>query len=163
METRTQLDKIEISDHSTKHGWNRKQTRNHPILHGSRFTSQWKDTHRTISYHWIGNPKVILGLPWLQKHNLEINWKEGTLLWRTTTTEEVLDEEEHLNQLINASDKVILEYLGMENKIWINSKDNLATKLAAEANQKKPDLTLEQFVPPEYHEYLDIFDEDKAN
>jgi hypothetical protein len=51
----------------------------------------------------------------------------------------------------------------MENKIWINSKDNLATKLAAEANQKKPDLTPEQLVPLEYHEYLDIFDEDKAN
>jgi hypothetical protein len=51
----------------------------------------------------------------------------------------------------------------MKNKIWINSKDNLATKLAAEANQKKPDLTPEQLVLPEYHEYLDIFDEDKAN
>jgi hypothetical protein len=51
----------------------------------------------------------------------------------------------------------------MENNIWINSKDNLATKLAAEANQKKPDLTPEQLLPPEYHEYLDIFDEDKAN
>jgi hypothetical protein len=77
--------------------------------------------------------------------------------------EEVLDKEEHLNQPINASDKVLLEYLGMENKIWINSEDNLATKLAAEANQKKLDLTPEQLVPPEYHEYLDIFDKDKAN
>jgi hypothetical protein len=52
--------------------------------------------------------------------------------------EEVLDEE-HLNRPTNASDKVLLEYLGMENKIWINSKENLATKLAAEANQKRPD------------------------
>jgi hypothetical protein len=51
----------------------------------------------------------------------------------------------------------------MENKIWINSKENQATKLAAEANQKKPDLTPEQLVPSEYHEYLDIFDKDKAN
>jgi hypothetical protein len=74
-----------------------------------------------------------------------------------------LDEEEHLNQPINASDKFLLEYLGMEIEIWINSKDNLATKLAAEANQKKPDLTPEQLVPSEYHKYLDIFDEDKAN
>jgi hypothetical protein len=74
-----------------------------------------------------------------------------------------LDKEEHLNRPIDASDKVLLEYLGMENEIWINSKDNLATKLAAEANQKKPDLTSEQLIPPEYHEYLDIFNEDKAN
>jgi hypothetical protein len=111
----------------------------------------------------LGNQKVILGLPWLRKHNLEINWKEGTLHWRTTTIEEVLDEEEPLNRPINASNKVLLEYLGMENEVWINSKDNLATRLAAEVKQKKPDLTPEQLVPPEYHEYLDIFSEDKAN
>jgi hypothetical protein len=83
-----------------------------------------------ISHYWMGNQKVILGLPWLREHNPEINWKEGTLHWRTTTMEEVLDEEEHLNQPVNASDKVLLKYLGMENKIWINSKDNLATRLA---------------------------------
>jgi hypothetical protein len=111
----------------------------------------------------LGNQKIILGLPWLREHNLEINWKEGTLQWRTTTIEEVLDEEKHLNRPINALDKVLLEYLGMENELWINSKENLATKLASEANQKKPDLTPEQLVPREYHNYLDIFDEDKAN
>jgi hypothetical protein len=92
----------------------------------------------------LGNQKIILGLPWLRKYNPEINWKEGTLQWRTTTMEEVLDEEEHLNQPTNASDKILLEYLGMENELWINSKENLATKLASEANQKKPDLTPEQ-------------------
>jgi hypothetical protein len=111
----------------------------------------------------LGNQKVILGLPWLRKHNPEINWKEGTLHWRTMTMEEVLDEEEPLNRPINALDKVLLEYLGMENEVWINSKDNLATRLAAEVNQKKPDPTPEQLVPPEYHKYLDIFNEDKAN
>jgi hypothetical protein len=51
----------------------------------------------------------------------------------------------------------------MENEFWINSKENLATKLASEANQKKPDLTPEQLVPQKYHDYLDIFDKDKAN
>jgi hypothetical protein len=54
----------------------------------------------------LGNQKIILGLPWLREHNPEINWKEGTLQWRTTTMEEVLDEEEHLNRPVNASDKV---------------------------------------------------------
>jgi hypothetical protein len=79
------------------------------------------------------------------------------------TMEEVLDEEEHSNQPVNASDNVLLEYLGMENEVWINSKDNLATRLAAEVNQKKPDLTPEQLVPLEYYKYLDVFDKDKAN
>jgi hypothetical protein len=45
----------------------------------------------------LENQKIILGLPWLREHNPKINWKEGTLQWRTTTMEEVLDEEEHLN------------------------------------------------------------------
>jgi hypothetical protein len=27
----------------------------------------------------LGNQKIILGLPWLQEHNPEKNWKEGTL------------------------------------------------------------------------------------
>jgi hypothetical protein len=30
----------------------------------------------------LGNQKIILGLPWLREHNLEMNWKEGTLQWR---------------------------------------------------------------------------------
>jgi hypothetical protein len=111
----------------------------------------------------LGNQKIILGLPWLREHNPKINWKEGTLQWETTTMEEVLDKEEHLNRPTNASDEVLLEYLGMENKLWINLKENLATKLASEANQKKPDLTPEQLVPREYHDYLDIFNENKAN
>jgi hypothetical protein len=45
----------------------------------------------------LGNQKIILGLPWLRKHNPEINWKEGTLHWQTTTMEEEVDEDEHLN------------------------------------------------------------------
>jgi hypothetical protein len=59
-------------------------------INGKKHTEQFLITE-------LGNQKVILGLPWLQKHNPEINWKEGTLLWRTTTTEVVLDKEEHLN------------------------------------------------------------------
>ena len=38
-----------------------------------------------------------------------------------------------------------------------------ATDLAAEANSKKLELTPEKIVPKEYHEFLDIFDEEKAN
>jgi hypothetical protein len=64
----------------------------------------------------------------LREHNPKINWKEGTLQWRTTTMKEVLDKEEHLNKPVNASDKVLLEYLGMEKELWIDLKKNLATK-----------------------------------
>ena len=30
----------------------------------------------------LGNQKVILGLPWLRKHNPEIDWKKGMVAWR---------------------------------------------------------------------------------
>jgi hypothetical protein len=39
----------------------------------------------------------------------------------------------------------------------------LGNKIGCGSEPKKPDLTSEQLVPLEYHEYLDIFNEDKAN
>ena len=42
------------------------------------------------------------------------------------------------------------------------SKINVATKLAIEENKKKEEKTNEEFVPKEYHEYLDVFSEKKA-
>ena len=77
----------------------------------------------------LGKQKIILGYPWFQKHNPEINWKTGELNWRigkpsklkdilkkmaeairpkhspqrppSPTIEEISDEEEHLNQTQN--------------------------------------------------------------
>ena len=31
----------------------------------------------------LGNQKIILGLPWLRKHNPEIDWEKGMVTWRT--------------------------------------------------------------------------------
>ena len=58
----------------------------------------------------LGKQKVILGFPWFEEMNPEINWKEGTLNWRMenrtpTTFTEVLDEEEYLNRTQNTSDE----------------------------------------------------------
>ena len=47
--------------------------------------------------------------------------------------------------------------------IWINTKTNLAMDMAIKANIKKKEILVEELVPPEYHEFLDIFDEEKAN
>ena len=58
---------------------------------------------------------------------------------------------------------VLLEFLNLEDEVWINTKMNMATSLVVEANSKKPELTPKQLVPKEYHEYLDIFAEEKAN
>ena len=49
------------------------------------------------------------------------------------------------------------------NSVWICSKTNLATDITIPENLKKEDLTDKQTVPPEYHKYLDIFDEKQAS
>jgi Reverse transcriptase (RNA-dependent DNA polymerase) len=50
----------------------------------------------------------------------------------------------------------------LETDVWIN-KTNITTELAIEENSKKTDKTDEQLVPAEYHEYLNIFSEEKAH
>ena len=35
--------------------------------------------------------------------------------------------------------------------------------MVIEANQKKEKLLVKEMVPPEYHEFLNVFDEEKAN
>ena len=137
----------------------------------------------------LGNQKVILGLPWLREHNPEIDWEKGTVVWRNLEWSKNLvkqwqqkresirkeqqpsmEEEEDLESAKNHSlnplldmDMILLELLNIEDEVWINTKTNMATSLAAEANPKKPELTPKQLIPQEYHEYMDIFDEEKAN
>jgi hypothetical protein len=50
----------------------------------------------------------------------------------------------------------------LETDVWIH-KTNIATELAIEENSKKTDKMDEQLVSAEYHEYLDIFSEEKAH
>jgi len=68
----------------------------------------------------LGKQKVILGFPWLQEENPEINWKSGTLTWKEEmstdnieigqikplnipkpTLEDMECEDEYLNQTQN--------------------------------------------------------------
>ena len=45
----------------------------------------------------------------------------------------------------------------------MDQKTNVATQLATEENKKKQDKPIKELVPEEFHEYLDVFDEEKAN
>ena len=51
----------------------------------------------------------------------------------------------------------------IDTDIWINAKSNLAMDMAIKANLKKKEILVTKLVPLEYHEFLDIFDEEKAN
>ena len=108
----------------------------------------------------LGKQKVILGFPWFEEMNPEINWKEGTLAWRKekktpATIAEVLDEEEYLNRTQNSSsendeeslDLLVIDVNGKIAPIWINAKTNLAMDMAIENNLKKKELLVTKMVP----------------
>ena len=133
----------------------------------------------------LGRHKIILGLPWLRKANPIIDWEKGTLEWRETTMDkkqpeketrirtpvmitEEEDEEEYLNSTQNPLDNNELALLvsaitgEMDNDLWINAKMSTATEIQAELNLKKKIVPLEEQIPKEFHEFLDIFSEEKA-
>jgi hypothetical protein len=78
--------------------------------------------------------------------------------------EEVVDNEKQKNQTTSPLKEnklgVYIELL--ETDVWIH-KTNIATELAIKENSKKQDKMDKQLVPAEYHEYLDIFSEEKAH
>jgi hypothetical protein len=78
--------------------------------------------------------------------------------------EEVVDDEELKNQTtLPLKENKMGAYIKLlETDVWIN-KTNITTELAIEENSKKTDKTDEQLVLVEYHEYLDIFSEEKAH
>jgi hypothetical protein len=78
--------------------------------------------------------------------------------------EEVVDDEERKNRatLSLKEDKLGVFIKLLETDVWIY-KTNITTELAIEENSKNQDKTDEQLVPAEYHEYLDIFSEEKAH
>ena len=51
----------------------------------------------------------------------------------------------------------------MDNDIWINAKMSMAMEIQAELNRKKKDLPLEEQIPKEFHDFLDIFSEEKLD
>jgi hypothetical protein len=79
------------------------------------------------------------------------------------------DEEEDLNRTQNpAPDNNILlaivEELEEEmDEVWIRTKTSSSIEFHLRHDEKKEDIPLTEQIPEEYHEYLDVFDEDKAD
>ena len=88
---------------------------------------------------------------------------------KTSIVEEDDKEEQKNRTLIPIKDEdeteIMLKLLDtMEpDEIWINYKTNISMELAIKENEKKEDKSVKEIVPREYHDYLDVFNEDKAN
>jgi hypothetical protein len=78
--------------------------------------------------------------------------------------EEVVDNKKPKNRmtLLLEEDKMGVYIKLLETDVWIH-KINIATELAIEENSKKMEKTDKQLVLTEYHEYLDIFSQEKAH
>jgi len=85
--------------------------------------------------------------------------------------EDEKDEEEHSNRLysinpiIDEEDFVIrtIEETENESNVWINAKTTTSQLLHQTHDEKKKDIPLKEQIPEEYHEFLDVFDEKKAD
>jgi hypothetical protein len=70
---------------------------------------------------------------------------------------EELDDE----QIGNA---VFLSYIEEAKlKVWINAKTGIAMGLAIKENKKKADLLVKKLIPEDLQDFLDVFDNNKAN
>ena len=134
-----------------------------PIIDWAKGTLEWRQTTT-------------------EKRRLDKDTKTRTPV--TITEEE--DKEEHLNSTQNPTDddrliSLISSITGEmddnpwvnaklislitdeeDDEIWINAKSTTATEIQAELNLKKEELPLKEQIPKEFHEFLDIFSEEKA-
>ena len=122
----------------------------------------------------LGKEQIILGFPWLNEHNPDINWKSREISWRQQRRKLIIkqsskkrpvtiSEEEDKDMYLNQTQNPLASITGeTDSEIWINSKSTTATQLQAEINSKKTVLPLEEQIPKEFHEYLDVFSEEKA-
>jgi site-specific DNA-cytosine methylase len=131
----------------------------------------------------LGKQKIILGYLWFKQTNLDINWKECTLTWQAKqdkrkptpkpTIKNETDPEDWKNHTVNLIEElddkqignaVLLSYIEeAKSKVWINAKTRMAIKLAIKKNEKKTDLPVEKLIPEDLHDFLDVFDKNKAN
>src|SRR3954469_14239617 len=122
----------------------------------------------------LGKDKGFLGYDWLNTHNPTIDWKKQTLEFSQCpdmckpakgVKEKSPDEDEENEGLtMRRMIEVIEEWeegdclMCMEEEVWIHAHENMATKLAIEAEMKKEKKTTEEIVPTHYHNFIeDIF------
>ena len=99
--------------------------------------------------------------PFISKEEDPEEWMTQTVNTLGTSCQDAL-----ISPLIKIEEQIMDEgaWINPEtNSVWICLKTNMVTDMAIVENLKKEDLTDKQIVPPEYHEYLDIFNKKQAS
>ena len=124
-----------------------------PLIDWQKGTLEWRqwkhsmlkkppDESKTIEYYTFAQDTQ-------QRSNQEV--KPVTMI-----TEEDKEEETNLSTIISTITG------DTEDSIWINAKTTTATTIQTEINLKKEILPVEEQIPEEFHEFLDVFSEEKA-
>ena len=140
-----------------------------PWLYEHNPDINWK----TGEFSWRETRKRrLLNLPQRKHHPLRPLERAKKLarqaLEMKPSIEEIPDKEEHLNSTQQPLDVDELSVListitgDADDTTWINSKSTTATRIQAEINKQKKVLPLEEQIPKEFHEFLDVFSEEKA-
>lgn len=117
----------------------------------------------------LGKPQVFIGFEWLNRHNPNIDWQKGSILFNRCP--DACGYQRMLARHVNHDDKVIRDkYLEPGESILIfNSAElvdcchqinQVATKaqeLAEQAFKEKKKKSFEEIVPTEYHEFRSVF------
>lgn len=135
----------------------------------------------TFSIMNIGDKNIIIGHNWLKKHNPEIDWVSGNITMtrcpsscrynakerKTFLDLPALDKEQDESepeQLYNNEE--LLQYLGMTNEFPLkscNGSDEIRCECYEKveirsAEVKKDETPLSERIPPEFHDFLHVFE-----
>src|ERR1700678_1971952 len=90
-----------------------------------------------------------------------------------TDNQNEIDPEDWKNHTVNMIEEmddeqientVLVSYIEeLKSEAWINAKTRIAMELAIKENEKRVELSVEKMVPEDLHDFLDVFDDNKAN
>src|SRR6267154_3842899 len=130
-----------------------------------KFTIQQREMRANFLITRLGKQKVILGLPWLESENPNIDWKQWTLVWRDQPTKRNIYA--ILNSSHQPTDELAISFIkgnatDEAREVWNKSKMNKAMLFAYKEEPKKETKTAAEIVPKEFHDFLLVFSDKEA-
>jgi len=124
--------------------------------------------HLTINHHeedirlhciTIGNAPIILGLPWLKLHDPVIGWKNHTVKFHPDhCAKKCLPSSPRANTV--PEEKAMEQYYRKTPENWeIGETDPWEVCQTVISKIKETSKTSKNPIPPEYHEFLEVFTE----
>ena len=133
------------------------------------FSTFGRTMRATFLVTTLGQQAIILGLPWLEVENPDIDWARKTLRWRKP-------EEEHRNiyalfQSYEPTDDLVISFIQGKmtdeaRDTWNDTRMNKAMLFAYQQDKEKLDAMkkkpLKELVPKEFHKFLKVFSDNEA-